>query len=120
MNNGKKTAIFVLLLISSLLVGILYVAPQFFIGRSLKSQNQPHLVMPYKLHSDEMTSYFPRGREVYDGRFPIRDLFSESNLLSPFPVFPPLITSIPFFIAGGDANAACSVAQVMFPAALFF
>src|SRR3989344_214426 len=119
MINRKKLALSFLLIFSFLLIGTLYVAPQFFIGRLLESQGRSHLVMPYKLHSDEMTSYFPRGREVYDGRFPIRDLFSESNLLSPFPVFPPLITSIPFFIAGGDANTAYSVAQFMFPAAIF-
>ena len=119
MINRKKLALSFLLIFSFLLIGTLYVAPQFFIGRLLESQGRSHLVMPYKLHSDEMTSYFPRGREVYDGRFPVRDLFSESKLLSPFPVFPPLITSIPFFIAGGDANTAYSVAQFMFPAAIF-
>ena len=119
MNSGQKITISILLLFSSLLVGILYIAPQFFIGQALKSQDQPHLVLPYKLHSDEITSYLPRGREVYDGRFPVRDIFSESELLSPFPVFPPLITSIPFFVASGNTNVAYLIAQFMFSAAIF-
>lgn len=117
--NRRKIAASLLLTISALLVGTLYIAPQFFISRSLMLQDRPYLATPYKLHSDEMTSYFPRGREIYDGNFPVRDIFAKSSLLSPFPVFPPLISSLPFFIAGGNANTAYLIAQFAFSAAIF-
>ena len=119
MVDGKKITYFILLIISALLVGILYVAPQFFIGRALKAQDRPHLVAPYNLHSDEMINYLPRGREVYDGHFFVSDLFSDRKLFSPTTALPPLIMSLPIFVAGGNINFAYQIAQFSFSALIF-
>ncbi len=83
----KITIIFAL----SLLVGALYVAPQFLIKRKLAADGKPFVLSQFFYTSDEAHNYLQRNREVYDGGFPPKDLFFDGDRPNIFPVLPAIV-----------------------------
>jgi hypothetical protein len=65
----------VLLFALSLAVGALHVVPLLLIQRHLAASGQPFVFGVESYRND--LGYLARAREIYDGRFPPSDLFSD-------------------------------------------
>lgn len=109
------------LVLAALGIGVLYVAPQLLIWRSLEKAGQPYVVIQLTHHSDEAYGHMAFAREIYDGRFPPGDLyFSEKtpSLFSPFPI-PYMLMAFFIWLFHGSVNAAYTAAHFVIPAVLF-
>lgn len=110
---------FIVVIGGAVLTGILYIIPQLFIARDLNQQGIPYLVMQYGTHNDETKGYIPRAREVYDGHFPVLDIFTDRVVPVPLNHLPPLIASVPFFLFQGNVNRAYLFSQFFFSSLIF-
>ena len=111
----------ILIIITAVLVGLLYVLPQFLIWYNLSNLNQPYIMMQLSHHSDEAYGGIARYREIYDGHFPPDDLYFDSNnpsLFGPFPV-PMILMSLFIFLTGGDINLLYLLSHLIIPPILF-
>ncbi len=116
-----KNNFWLVLMLTSFLVGILYVAPQFLIWHKLNQLEMPYVVIQLSHHSDEAYGGVARYREIYDGRFPPNDLYFDSNspsLFGPFPV-PMILMSLFVFLTDGDMNLSYLLPHLIIPPFLF-
>jgi hypothetical protein len=102
----------------AILVGALYVAPQFLIRQKLLSDNKPFVLSQFFYTSDEAHNYLQRDREVLDGGFPAKDLFFNDDRPNIFPMLPAVVFT-PFLTIAGDLNIAYLLLSFVLPAALF-
>ena len=107
----------IILALSSLLVGSIYILPPLLIAGHIKSAGQP-FILNYNVHRDELL-YMSRAREVYDGHWPPADPhFTEQTptVLNPFPS---LIMAGALKLFHGDPNLAY-LALIFIISALLF
>lgn len=107
----------IILTVSSLTVGLLYILPPLIITRHLQKSGQP-FVLNYNIHRDELL-YMSRAREIYDGHWPPADPhFTEQTptVLNPFPS---LIMAGALKLFRGNPNTAYLALIFMVPAILF-
>ncbi len=88
----RPTVLAALVAFSSLLVGALYVAPPLLIAGHLRSEGAPYVLSLENSRND--LAYLTWAREIYDGRFPPEDPFSDTS--------PPIIQNpVPSAILAG-------------------
>lgn len=107
----------IILTLSSLLVGLIYILPPLLITGHLQSAGQP-FVLNYNVHRDELL-YMSRAREVYDGHWPPTDPhFTEQTptVLNPLPS---LIMAGALKLFHGDPNWAYLALTFIISALLF-
>ncbi len=117
----KRLPFWVVILLLSFLVGVLYAAPQFLIWENLRGLGQEYMVIQLTHHSDEAYGHMPIAREIYDGHFPPGDLFFNNHspsLFGPFPL-PYILMAFFIYMAGGNINLAYNLAHVFIPPVLF-
>lgn len=105
--------------ILSLVVGSLFIAPPLAIKYHYEQDGNEFVLAQLKTYRDEVYSYLPRAREVYDGRFPPTDLSLEGYKATPFGSVPPLLLGGLIYVFRGDMNAAYLAAQFIFSAIIF-
>lgn len=92
----------------SLLVGVLYVAPELLIWKKLNDLGKPYVAIQLTHHGDEALGTISRFREIYDGHFPPGDLFLDENAATPFgPIqIMPLLMAGFIWLFGGNINVS--------------
>lgn len=105
--------------ILAVFIGFLFVMPQILIWINISKSNADFLLMQQNTYRDEFFQYMPRAREVYDGHFPPRSIYSDDNKFTPLNSIPPLLFSFFIKVFGGDLNSAYLFAQFLF-ALIFF
>lgn len=110
-----------LLILTAVLVGILYSAPQFLIWKSLHNLGKPYLVIQLSHHGDEAHGTFSRYHEAYEGHLPPQEMHFDERLPSPFSPLPipEFIMAAFLFLFNGDNNSAYDVAHFFLPPILF-
>lgn len=122
-------------LAAAIFVGALFILPPLGIWKHFSENNQPFdsaqgkpfdttQDKPFVLgtlgaYRDELYSYLPRAREIYDGHFPPAELSLDKQGSTPFNALPSLFLAglIAFF--GGNINLAYLAAQFIFSAVIF-
>lgn len=105
--------------ILAILAGFLFVMPQILLWINIYESDADFLLMQQNTYRDEFFQYVPRAREVYDGHFPPRSIYSDDNKFTPLNSIPPLLFSSFIEVFGGDINLAYLSAQFLF-ALIFF
>ncbi len=116
-----KNNFWLVLILSSFLVGALYSLPQFLIWKNLYDSGQEYAVIQLTHHSDEAYGHMPIAREIYDGRFPPSDLYFNQktpSLFGPFPI-PYMLMAFFIWLFHGNINAAYTGIHFVAPAFLF-
>lgn len=106
-----------LLGVSSLITGLLYILPPLIISKHLGAVDQV-FVLNYNIHRDELI-YMSRAREIYDGHWPPADPhFSQKTptVLNPVPSF---IMASAIRLFQGNPNQAYLAMIFIIPAILF-
>ncbi len=112
--NLLKTLI---IAVSSLLVGILYVLPPLVVKERFEKQDQP-FVLNYAIYRDELI-YMNRAREVYDGHWPPVDLYFDDQGTTVMNALPSFIMSAFLTAFRGDAVTSYLAAVFIFSALIF-
>lgn len=116
---GKLTGKGLGLLFLALIVGTLSVLPAFFIWRGLSESENTFLLMQQNVYRDEFFQYMPRAREVFDGHWPPRNIFSGTNGPTPLNPLPSALFSPFLFLFNGNLNWAYISAQFVFAIIIF-
>ncbi|MBI2454035.1 MAG: hypothetical protein HYV54_00440 [Parcubacteria group bacterium] len=110
----KKTLV---LVISSLVVGLTYILPPLIIAQHLQGAEQP-FVLNYNIHRDELI-YMSRAREIYDGHWPPVDLHFKEQTPTVLNAFPSFIMAQTLKLFHGNPNTAYLAIIFIVPAILF-
>ena len=86
----------------SLVVGILFIGPPLAIGNYFNNHDHEFVLSQLKTYRDEVYTYVPRAREIYDGHFPPSDIFSDKPGPTPLNALPPLIFALFLFFLNGN------------------
>lgn len=106
------------IVLTALLVGFLYAAPQFLIKRAVVRAGGEFTLSQFTHLSDGGDMYFQFAREVVDGHFPPTDLFFDGKSPGFFPPLPPLFLAA-FIYLFRDVNLAYIVANFFISGILF-
>jgi len=92
----------------AVIIGVLYVAPEFLIWKKLTSLDKSFVLIQLTHHGDEALGTISRFREIYDGHFPAGDLFLNPRAATPLtPIqLMPLIAAGFLALFGGNINVA--------------
>lgn len=106
-------------LAAAVFVGALFILPPLGLWKHFSENNQPFVLGALGAYRDELYSYLPRAREIYDGHFPPAELSLDKQGSTPFNALPSLFLAglIAFF--GGNINLAYLAAQFIFSAVIF-
>ncbi|GEM_PF-1066356 len=89
-------------------------------GKLLRSaQGKPFVLGTLGAYRDELYSYLPRAREIYDGHFPPAELSLDKQGPTPFNALPSLALAGLITLFGGNINLAYLAAQFIFSAIIF-
>lgn len=99
-------------ILSSLLVGALYVAPPLLIAGHLRSEGAPYVLSLENSRND--LAYLTWAREIYDGHFPPRDPFSDAGQPIIQNPIPSTILAGFLALAGGKVVPAYLLALFLF------
>ena len=121
MSFYKKEIFWVL--IAAFSVGVLFILPPLGIWNHFSENNQsldaaqdkPFALATLSAYRDELYSYLPRAREIYDGHFPPAELSLDEQGPTPFNALPSLFLAGLIAIFGGNINLAYLAAQFIFP-----
>lgn len=95
------------LLAGALLVGLLYLGPQFFVERKLKQSDQLYLPLQYVTRNEEVKAEMARGREIFDGHFPPAELsFTPDKKTGVFPFVPHIFLALALVLSQGNVSWA--------------
>jgi glycosyltransferase involved in cell wall biosynthesis len=105
--------------LAALAVGFLFIVPPLAIRNYFIKADQPFVLATLGAYRDELYTYLPRAREIYDGHFPPADLSLDQQGATPFNVLPSLIFSGLLALSGGSVTAAYLAAQFLFSGVIF-
>ncbi|MDP3764326.1 MAG: hypothetical protein Q8Q95_01765 [bacterium] len=109
----------VVLIVLALVVGALNILPPVLIWHNLAQKGTDFLLAQQSGYRDEFFQYLPRAREVFDGHWPPRNVFSGENGLSPLNPLPSAMFSPFLFLFNGNLNWAYISAQFVFAIIIF-
>ena len=112
-----KNYFFVFIL--ALIVGLFNIFPSLLIWGYLDHSGGEFLLMQQSGYRDEFFQYLPRAREVFDGHWPPRNIFSGVNGPSPLNPLPSALFSPFLFLFNGNLNWAYLSAQFVFAVIIF-
>lgn len=106
---------------TSILVGILYIAPQILIWGNLSNLGKPYVAVQMNIRSDEANGGLAMYREIYEGHLVPDDLFLDINAPTPFLGFelPSLIMGFFIFLFKGNINQAYLASHFVIPPLIF-
>ena len=103
----------------ALVVGVLNILPPILIGLNISNSGNDFVLAQQSGYRDEFFQYLPRAREVFDGHFPPRNIFSGTSGPSPLNPLPSALFSPFLFLFGGNLNWAYISAQFVFAVIIF-
>lgn len=108
-----------LLVISAMLVGIIYILPPLLIWNNFNESGYPFVLVQPDTYADELVNYLPRAREVYDGHAPPEGVYAYESGPTIMNPLPPMIFWFFLYISEGDVNSAYILAQFFFSIIIF-
>ncbi|MBI2453960.1 MAG: hypothetical protein HYV54_00045 [Parcubacteria group bacterium] len=109
----------ILIFLSSLLVGWLYVGPPVMIRKNFIDSGHEFVLTQYKTYRDSMHVYLPRAREVYDGHYPPAELYDSNKGLTIQNLLPTTLFAAFVFLFEGNIDYAYLGAQFLFIGVIF-
>lgn len=106
-------------LAAAVFVGVLFILPPLGIWKHFSEQGDRFALGTLGAYRDELYSYLPRAREIYDGHFPPTDLSLDEQGATPFNALPSLMLAALIALFGGNINLAYIAAQFIFSAIIF-
>lgn len=104
----------------ALLIGVLYVAPELLIWNKLHSLDKPYVAIQLTHHGDEAYGTISLFREIYDGHFPVGDLYFDRNAPSPLSTqISALLMAGFIYLFGGNINISYLFATFILAPVLF-
>ena len=103
----------------AIVAGFLFIAPPLALKHYFEASGKHFVLAQLKTYRDELYTYLPRAREIYDGHFPPAELSLDQQGPSPLNALPSLVFSSFIFLSGGNINAAYLLAQFVFSAIIF-
>lgn len=117
--NLVERRFYVVLIVLSVVVGLLNILPPVLIGLYVFNSGNDFVLAQQESYRDEFFQYLPRIREVFDGHFPPRNVFSEDSGPTPLNPLPSALFSPFLFLFDGNLNHAYISAQFAFAVVIF-
>jgi len=107
------------IVLAAIMAGFLYIGPPTMLWRHYDNSGEPFVLAQLKTYRDELYTYLPRAREVYDGHFPPAELSLDEQRPTILNALPPLLFSGFIFSFKGNINLAYLAAQFFFSGLIF-